>query len=199
MSELKKLHTQGEISFGILGAELTLFRLPHALDTARMPSNRGLLLEVLPLLRTCLEMMAWAHAAYYVSDNDTVVELKAQSCISSLRETYKSAGKLYGLLLRFTHWGHVIHGEFIDVDEGIVSIVGASVRYRAMSLALCLVMLDVCVEVIRKIYKEGSDTLVSKVQGVSCPDPARNSCQYISSIVDICELGEIREIQSLLQ
>jgi hypothetical protein len=199
MGELKKLHTQGDISFGVLGAELTLFRLPHALDTARILSNRGLLLEVLPLLRMCLEMMAWAHTAYYVSDNDAVVELKAQGCISSLKETYKSAGKLYGLLSQFAHWGHAIHGQFIDIDEGQVLIVEASVRYRAMSLALCLVMLDVYVEVIRKIYQGKSDALVSKVQGVSCPDPARNSCQYLSRIADICELGEVREIQSLLQ
>src|SRR4051812_30136774 len=61
LEELKKLHTRGELPFGVLGAELTLFRLPHALDTARMLSNRGLLLEVLPLLRMCLEMVAWAH------------------------------------------------------------------------------------------------------------------------------------------
>jgi hypothetical protein len=199
MSELKKLHTQGEMPFGILGAELTLFRVPHALDTARMLSNRGLLLEVLPLLRMCLEMIAWAHTAYYVSDNDAVVELRAQSCISSLKETYKSAGKIYGLLSQFTHWGHAIHRHFIGVDEANTWVVEASVRYRAISLALCLVILDIYVEVIRKVYGERSDTLVSKVQGVSCPDPARNSCQYVSRMANTCELVEIREIRSLLQ
>ena len=64
--ELRNLHTQGDLPFGVLGAELTLFRLPHALDTARTLSNRGLLLEVLPLLRMCLEMIAWAHAAFQI-------------------------------------------------------------------------------------------------------------------------------------
>jgi hypothetical protein len=53
--------------------------------------------------------------------------------------------------------------------------------------------------VIRKVYGERSDTLVSKVQGVSCPDPARNSCQYVSRMANTCELVEIREIRSLLQ
>jgi hypothetical protein len=84
--ELRQLHTQGDLPFGILGAELTLFRLPHALDTARMLSNRGLLLEVLPLLRLCLEMIAWADSAFYINDEAAVVELKAQSCISSLKK-----------------------------------------------------------------------------------------------------------------
>ena len=197
--ELSKLHTRGDLPFGVFGAELTLFRIPHALNTARMLSNRGLLLEVLPLLRTCLEMIAWAHTAFYLRNEDAVVELKAQACISSLKETYRSTGPLYGLLSQFSHWGHAIHGKFIDLDEGKVAIVEASVRYRAMSLALCLVVLDVCVEVIRKIYRERSDFLVEKIQGVSCPDPARNSYQSLARIADICDLSEIREIQSFLQ
>jgi hypothetical protein len=66
--ELTSLHTQGDLPFGVLGAELTLYRLPHLLDTVRMMSNRGLLLEVLPLLRLSLEMTAWAHSAFYISD-----------------------------------------------------------------------------------------------------------------------------------
>src|SRR5436309_8677870 len=117
-----------------------------------MMSNRGLLLEVLPLLRLSLEMAAWAHTAFYISDEQKVVDLKAQSCISSLKTTYRSAGQLYGFLSQFSHWGHAVHSEFIDIDKETVSIVDASVRYRAMSLALCLVILDVVVEVVRKIY-----------------------------------------------
>jgi hypothetical protein len=197
--ELSKLHTQGELPFGVFGAELTLFRLPHALDTARMLSNRGLLLEVLPLLRMCLEMIAWAHAAFFIEENEAVIELEAQSCISSLKQTYRSAGRLYGFLSQFSHWGHAIHGEFIDVNEGKVSILKASVRHRAMSLALCLVLLDVCVEAIRKIYRDKSAILVSTVQGVGYPDPARNSYHYVSKIAEICGLSEITEIKSFLQ
>lgn len=197
--ELSKLHTQNDLPFGVFGAEITLFKLPHALDTARMLSNRGLLLEVLPLLRLCLEMIAWAHTAFYISDEDAVVALKAQSCISSLKRTYKSAGQLYGFLSQFTHWGHAIHGRFIDFDEGKVGILKASVRYRAMSLALCLVILDVFVEVIRKIYAAKSDGLVFRVQGVASPDPARKSYQYVSRIAEMSGLSEVREIQSFLQ
>ncbi len=197
--ELSKLHTQGDLPFGIFGAELTLYRLPHALDTARMLSNRGLLLEVLPLLRLGLEMIAWAHTAFYISDENEVVDLKAQSCLSSLKATYWSVGQLYGFLSQFTHWGHAIHGEFIDADKEKVLIVKASVRYRAMSLALCLVILDVFVEVIRKIYAEKSDRLVSRVQGVACPDTARKSYQYVSRIADVSGLSKIRKVQSLLK
>lgn len=197
--ELKNLHTQGDLSFGALGAELTLYRLPAALDTARMMSNRGLLLEVLPLLRLTLEMTAWAHTAFYLDDEEQVFELKAQSCISPLRDTYSSVGRLYGFLSQFAHWGHTVHGQFLHIEEGVTSVVMASVRYRAMSLALCLVILDVVVEVVRKIYADRSDSLVSKVQGVACPDSARHSYQYVSKIAEVCGLTEVRRIQSFLQ
>lgn len=82
-----------------------------------MLSNRGLLLEVLPLLRLSLEMIAWAHTAYYISDENEVVDLKAQSCIASLKSTYRSVGQLYGFLSQFIHWEHAIHGELIDIDK----------------------------------------------------------------------------------
>jgi hypothetical protein len=101
--ELRKLHTQGDLPFGVLGAELTLYKLPDLLDTARMMSNRGLLLEVLPLLRLSLEMTAWAYTAFHIGEEQEVVDLKAQSCISSLKSTYKSAGRLYGFLSQFSH------------------------------------------------------------------------------------------------
>ena len=61
--ELKALQTP-EPSFGVFGAEFTLFKIPHAIDTARMLANRGLLLEVLPILRLSLEMSAWASVAF---------------------------------------------------------------------------------------------------------------------------------------
>src|SRR5207253_5820166 len=139
------------------------------------------------------------NAAFYIEDEDQVVGLKAQSCIASLNAAYKSAGRLYGHLSQFVHWGYAIHNQFIHVDEGKVSVLDASVRYRAMSLALCLVVLDVYVEVIRKIYCEKSDTLVARVQGVACPDPARWSYQYSWKIAEVCGLTETREIHSLLQ
>src|SRR4051812_31051951 len=164
-----------------------------------MMSNRGLLLEVVPLLRLSLEMAAWAHTAFYITDEQRVFDLKAQGCISSLKGIYKSVGPLYGFLSQFSHWGHVIHGKFIDIEKETVSIVKASVRYRAISLALCLVILDVIVEVIRKIYSERSDSVVLKVQGVACPDPARESHHYVSTIAEMSGLREIREIESFLQ
>lgn len=103
-AELKKLHTRGDLTFGQLGMELTLFKFPETLDLARMLSNRGLFLEVLPLLRLCIEMSSWAVVALRLNDDEeAVAKLKAQRCIAKLKSAYKSAGHLYGFLSKFAH------------------------------------------------------------------------------------------------
>jgi hypothetical protein len=193
--ELRNLHTQYP-TFGVFGAEITLYRLPHSLDIARMLSNRGLLLEVLPILRLCLEMMAWSNRAFYMQDENEIISLKAQSCISEMKTVYKTAGKLYGYLSTFSHWGHVIHGQFLDINSQRVAVLSASVRYRAMALALCLVILDVFVEVVRKFYQDKSHALIVGVQGVFEQNSMRKTDLLLSRITEMTGLEDLREIRS---
>jgi hypothetical protein len=197
MNELRNLHTEYP-AFGIFGAEITLYRLPHSLDTARMLSNRGLLLEVLPILRLCLEMMAWSNSAFEMQDEDQVISLRAQSCISELKSVYQTAGKIYGYLSKFSHWGHVIHGQFLDITPKRIGVLNASVRYRAMALALCIVILDVFIEVVRKLYPDRSDVLIIGVQGIPDRSTERKTHEMLSRIVELTELNELHEIQSFL-
>jgi hypothetical protein len=199
MKELRNLHTPHP-SFGEFGAEITLFRVPHCLDIARMLSNRGLLLEVLPILRLCLEMMAWSSAAFYIKDENQITSLRAQSCISEIKDVYPTAGKLYGYLSTFSHWGHLIHGHFLDFNtqETGVGVLTASVRYRAMALGLCIVILDAVVEVVRKLYPDRSDVLIQGVQGVLERDTARSTYSKLSSIVRTTGLKDLTEIESFL-
>lgn len=197
--ELTKLHTVDDPTFGIFGAEITLYKVPHLLDTARMLANRGLLLEVLPILRLCLEMVAWAYVAFRMHDEEKIIALKAQNCVSPLKEAYATAGKLYGYLSTFAHWGQVIHGHFLDVEESRVAVLKASVRYRARALALCLIILDVFVEVNRKLYSDKSDALVLEIQGVLDRDSTRKTHQYLSKIAEFTGVNEMRKIRELLQ
>lgn len=198
MKELRNLQTKHP-AFGIFGAEITLYRLPHSLDTARMLSNRGLLLEVLPILRLCLEMMAWSSCAFHMQNEDDVIALKAQSCISELKNVYQTAGKIYGYLSKFSHWGHIIHGEFLDITPQQIGVLNASVRYRAMALALCLVILDVFVEVVRKLYPDRSDVLIAEVQEVQDRNNERKTHRMLSRIAELTELNDLREIQTFLE
>lgn len=198
MEQLRSLHTE-QPTFGMFGAEITLYRLPHSLDVARMLSNRGLLLEVLPVLRLCVEMLAWSSVAFHQKDENEVVALQAQSCISKLKTTYKTAGRIYGYLSRFSHWGHDIHGQFLHVSPQQVAVLNASVRYRAMALALCFVILDVFVEVVRALYLERGNALVEAIQEVLDVSAARTTSRMIASIAEMTGLPDLVEIQSLLQ
>ncbi|WP_257168149.1 hypothetical protein [Bradyrhizobium sp. SRS-191] len=198
MRGLRDLHTANP-GFGVFGAEITLYRLPHSLDAARLLSNRGLLLEVVPILRLCFEMMSWANAAFYLQDEDAVVGLKAQSCITSMKEVYATAGKIYGYLSTFSHWVHTIHEQFIQVEAEQVSVLNASVRYRAMALGLCLVITDVLLSVIHKLYKERSEALITSVQGVLGSGSDRKAFEILSRIEVATGLKEMREIKTLVQ
>jgi hypothetical protein len=195
--ELQNLHTEHP-TFGQFGAEITLFRIPHALDVCRLLANRGLLLEVLPTLRLCLEMMAWASVAFGMVDEAKIVDLKAQRCVSQLTVIYPSGGRLYGYLSAFSHWGHIIHRHFISLDDERVGVLHASVRYRAMALALSVVLVDVLVEVARSIYHERSEGLVLNVQGVPDHDKMRKAYLTVESIVDATGLDDLKEIFALM-
>jgi len=198
MIELYALHTAGDLTFGVFGAEITLYRVPHAIDTARMLSNRGLLLEVLPILRLCLEMIAWSSVAFYMENDEAVKSLKAHDCIAELKRIYGTSGKLYGYLSKFAHWGHVVHRQFISVTAKQTSVLYASARYRAMALALCVIVVDVLVEVVRKLYGERSKSLIMALQGVLERNSSRKSFVVVADIVEMTQLDELREIQRLL-
>lgn len=92
--ELKQLHTQENLTFGRFGAEITLFKFPEILDLARMLANRGLFLEVLPILRLCLEMTAWSVVSFDTSDEEAVRRLKAHKCVPRIKAIYESAGQV---------------------------------------------------------------------------------------------------------
>ena len=74
----------------------------------------------------------------------------------------------------------------------------ASVRYRAMGLALCLVVLDAFVEVIRHLYKDRSDTMVLRIQDGLHRNTPRKTYQAVANITELSGLDDLREIQSFL-
>ncbi len=196
--ELRRLHTKDNLTFGIFGAELTLFRVPYSLDTARMLANRGLLFEVIPILRLCLEMIAWATSAFCMADDSEVTALKAPNCVARLKNIYGAAGKLYGWLSNFAHWGHIVHNHFIKVVDGGTAALKASVKYRAMSLALCVIIVDVMVEAVRWLYVDRSNSLVIRIQGALPRDLTRNTYRMVAKITEETGLTELQNIQALI-
>jgi hypothetical protein len=197
--ELKQLHTQENLTFGRFGAEITLFKFPEILDLARMLANRGLFLEVLPILRLCLEMTAWSVVSFDTSDEEAVRRLKAHKCVPRIKAIYESAGQVYGYLSRFAHWDYAIHSYFLKLEGENIATISASCQHRAMSLMLCLVVLDIFLEAIRHIYLAKSDGLIVGVQGESGRTSARKTHQLVATIVEFSGSLDFREIQLLLR
>jgi len=68
-----------------------------------------------------------------------------------------------------------------------------------MALALCLVILDVFVEVVRMLYPVRSDVLILEIQGIPDRTNDRNTHRTLARIADLTKLDDLQEIQALLE
>lgn len=192
--ELVGMQNSDNIAAGQFGSDITLFRIPYSIDVARMLANRGLLLEVIPILRLSFEMICWACAAFKISSDDKVFELRAQNCVQKARDFYRTAGRIYGYLSQFSHWGHAIHGVFLTHDESRVGVMNASQKYRAISLSLCLLILDMLLAVLEVVYGQKAQSIIFAVQGTTSRDPRRKILCNFMLIKAECNFPEIEKI-----
>ncbi len=191
---LSELHTQNDLTFGVFGAEMTLYRIPYSLAMARMLADRGLLLEVLPILRLSLEMIAWSFVAFRLANEDAVKKLEATYCISKMKGIYPSVGKLYGHFCSFSHWNFKVHSHFICESEEGAAVMHASRHFRALSLSMCLLVLDLLVEVIRSLYGSAADVLILDVQSDLHCIAKRKTRHLMARVAGVTTSHELQQI-----
>jgi hypothetical protein len=163
-----------------------------------MLANRGLLLEVLPILRLAVEMMAWSLAAFNLASEEQVKRLNAQRCLSKLKAAYPKAGEIYGYLSEFSHWRFVVHSSFLKIEGERVGVLSVSCQYRAMSLALSVVVLDLFIEVVRLLYGSQADTLVHNAQGTLSRDNSKSTHQALDKLTAFAQSKNFDELKMLL-
>ncbi len=196
--QMPDLHAkEDEFPIGRFASEITTFKIPRMIDNARLLADRGCYLEALPILRLCLEMTAWANAIYPIEEFDEIVVLKAQNCIASLRSIYPHAGRIYGYMSQFTHWGQIVHAEFLEKTREKVAVVYSSSKHRAMGLALCLVSIDILLDVLNHIYGIDASDLLLNIQR-STSRESRATRSFMTKIVDLTQIKQIHEINALL-
>jgi hypothetical protein len=193
---LRALHT-AEPGFGRVGSEITLYKFPDVIDVARMLANRGLFLEVIPILRLAVEMTGWAICVHNSEDENYVANLKAQSCLSALKRIYPSAGRVYGYVSKFSHWEQAIHPFFLNIEEN-VGLIRASCKYRAISSALCLVILDIFLEAVRCLYGAQAESLITAVQGIAEREATRAVSRLLDRVAETTSDEDIVEVRALL-
>lgn len=196
--ELKKLHTVNAHSPGIIGAEITLYKISSSLNISITLSDRGYLLEVLPILRLSLEMISWAYQVFDMDDESKIKKLQAQNCIHKLKKIHREYGRIYGYLSDFAHWNHRIQEKFLFLGEENAGVILVSSKYRAISLGLCFAILDVLVSVIKALYEERSEPLILAVLDTLDSGPMRGTYRGLQLISEVTQLEELREILSFL-
>ncbi len=198
-AELRRLHGAEDIAFGRLGAELTFYKIPSLINSARMLANRGVLLEVFAILRLCVEMISWASVVFGLADDNAIASLKAQTCVTSAKIFYTPAGKLYGYLSKFAHWGHETHPRLLSIEENSIGVITASVVHRAMGLALCILILDFLTEAIKCAYRENANEFIMSVQGTLLSNEETKNHIMFQKVMLYDSLIELTEIANILK
>ncbi|MGX5736608.1 hypothetical protein [Bosea thiooxidans] len=139
---------------GEIVAEWTVMRFHYSMSLALTCANRGALYECVALCRMIVEQLAWAVRIYKMQDADQIRSAQAQSSISSLKELYGSAGKVYGWMSDHAHWAYDAHIKSFDFDGVRLGHMYASAAYKMKSLMLSLVVLDMAQAVHEYIFKE---------------------------------------------
>ena len=86
----------------------------------------------------------------------------------------------------------------MHVSEERAAVIHASSRQRAISLALCIILLDMIIESARCVYKDEAEALVIAVQGTLDRTETRECARMVSEIAACTNLAEIKELKALL-
>lgn len=94
--------TPAEVPLGRFAAEAALLRLQNTFQAVVLLVRQGLHFEVQTLSRLILEQLAWAHAVSGYEDA-SYTDLRAERCISGLKQMLPNMGRMYGELSKTTH------------------------------------------------------------------------------------------------
>jgi hypothetical protein len=80
-----------------------------------------------------------------MDDLKAISKTSSTKAVSALKAIYPEAGKLYNWLSGHSHWAYSAHIKSWDVDDDKLGILLATGRFKAISLALAIVMLQVAI------------------------------------------------------
>jgi hypothetical protein len=147
-------------------SEINLARGIFTLRASLAIANKGGLFEVLALMRFLLEQLAWIWRCKDLDDETEIMALGARQSIRYLRQVYPTSGALYGWLSDFAHWLPDHHRLFVGFDGRRYNYTQASAKFRAVSLAHILLLLDICLAIFEKLPPNGKPRATFTANGV---------------------------------
>jgi hypothetical protein len=137
----------------ILG-EWTLMRTPFSMDILLSCANRGALFEPLTIARMMLEQLSWSFAAMGEKNDEQLSKIGAQASIGILKTVVPEAGRFYGWLSDHAHWKYDAHVKSITFKEERLAHVFASCHFKAISMAVSLVLAAILVRFLVFVVKD---------------------------------------------
>jgi hypothetical protein len=94
------------------------YRNIAGLDAAKKLSELGYLCEVAVILRSLIEQFAFAAKLRTLPVETELAKVKPVQCLNYLKSIEESAGRLYGLLSKYTHFEYDHHTHFFWAISG---------------------------------------------------------------------------------
>jgi hypothetical protein len=110
--------------------EISLSRTAFTLETAVDLAHKGCLLEIVLLVRFCIEVLAWCSHIFTSRDAEDIFTMQPQKCLRNLRSVFPLCGKYYNYLSNFTHWHPNSHFTFMDLADARLKVVYSSVDFK---------------------------------------------------------------------
>ena len=112
------------------------YRNMVGLEAAKKLSDLGYLCEVAVILRSLLEQFAFAAKVRTLPFEIDLEKVKAIECLNYLKSIERSAGRLYGLLSKYTHFEFDHHTHFFSRSSEAVFTIQRDSVLRAYSIHL---------------------------------------------------------------
>ncbi|WP_156378027.1 hypothetical protein [Williamsia sp. Leaf354] len=129
----------GEPSVGVFASAVALQRLQTSLLAAHVLYSLGLNYEGDAVARQVLEQIAWSVSASKAESVDALKKISASGSVGELKSVVGYAGRMYGMLCKFTHPGYEQHLAAFEVgDDGLGRINVSWDRRQDSALTLVL-------------------------------------------------------------
>jgi hypothetical protein len=114
------------------------FRTLGSLDAAKRLSELGYLCEVATILRSALEQFAFCSKLLSPEASEDVKSIRPVQCLNHFKKFVPSAGQLYGLLSKYTHFEFDHHTHFFTYSSKEIQTIRRGAVLRAYATQLLL-------------------------------------------------------------
>jgi hypothetical protein len=142
------------------------YRNMGGLEAAKKLSDLGYLCEVAVILRSLLEQFAFAAKVRTLPFDAELEKVKSGACINYLKSIEPSAGRLYGLLSKYTHFEFDHHTHFFARSLEAVFTIQKDSVLRAYSIHLIFLTMLSMSRYVCSVASKQFDVLPSSVSNV---------------------------------